>query len=184
MKKISVLLLMAVLVSGTLAGCSGTENSVSRDVEISSDAETDSGQGEEGSSETVSFGENIEFEPVTAIENENCTVRITDLEAEADRYMFTVEMENTSADQTFSLSPDVISVEGLIYDPDFSELRIPAMGVSLSLISDAAPGTVESGKYGLIRMCSRKLVSQTLQKCSICRINRISHLPSGWTRIP
>lgn len=146
MKKISVLLLMTVLVSGTLAGCSGTENSVSRNVDTSADAEADSGQGEEGGSETASFGENIEFEPVTAIENENCIVRITDLIVEKGRYKFIVELENTSTDQTYTLSPGTISVEGLIYDPDFEELRIPAMGASLSLISDAAPGTVESGK--------------------------------------
>lgn len=145
MKKISALLLLAALTAATLTGCSATENSASQDAETSADAEAVSEEGEESGSQAAFGRGEIEFEPVTAVENEDCIVRITDLEAAEDRYKFTVELENTSADQTYSLSPAAYTVEGLVYDPDFGELRIPSMGASMPLAEDVAPGTVGTG---------------------------------------
>lgn len=63
---------------------------------------------------------------------------------------------NTSADQTYSLSSAAFTVEGLVYDPDFGELRIPVMGASLPLAEDVAPGTVGSGNVWIDRMYLRK----------------------------
>lgn len=139
MKRIFVFALISVMVLGSMAGCGGSEKN-----QTNSESGTKDGTAAEAGdfSEVSAQEEELEFQEMTVIDDENCAVRITALTAEEDRYTLTLDTENRSADRTYYFLATEVLVNGVMYDADFQRPGIPYM--SLGLASELEPGGEDS----------------------------------------
>lgn len=123
MKKRFILLLTLMLALGMAAGCTGTSGDNPADDGGSAQEETAVQEKDEEEAETRN--EEFDFEELTVIDTEECTVKITAVGMEEDEYsgeeMFTmtVSMENKSADQNYRVTMSELAVNGLVMTPSF-----------------------------------------------------------------
>lgn len=122
MKKRLAILLTLVLALGAAAGCSGGPEDTSTDSGGSAAAEAGEQETEEQPS---SDREEFDFQELTVLDTEQCTVKITAVGMETDEYSgeetftMTVSMENKSADQSYRVQMSELAVNGLVMTPMF-----------------------------------------------------------------
>lgn len=123
MKRIATLLLALMLIL-SLAACGGetTNNDGSTNVNNT----TDNADQTTPSQEEITKGnENIEneitFTEMVAVDNEECTIKITGIEADG-MWGYTIKalLENKSADKTYMFSVETAAINGVQCDPIFA----------------------------------------------------------------
>lgn len=131
MKKLSALLLVFALLF-SLAACSG-EGTGSNSSNTSGDSiSTDSSQNEstdmdqnDNSEDTVKETSDskaeISFAEIVAVDNDECTIKITDIDPDnLWGYTLKAQFENKSADKTYMYSVESASINGVQCDPFFA----------------------------------------------------------------
>ncbi len=94
----------------------------------------------------VSMGEG-EFDGMTIVDNDECSITITDYSEISGGFTVTAEMENKTADSTLMFSLDTSTVNGAVCDPFFAtEVAAGEKSVNVIDFSYAAPAP---GDYGI-----------------------------------
>ncbi len=125
MKKIFALLLTSALCLSMVA-CSSDQTDESSDASSSQTAE-DITQDDDNSVDSSSETENTEkvqeivFEEIVVVDNEECIIKITDIEPDSMwGYTLKVYLENKSADKTYMYSVESAAINGVQADPLFA----------------------------------------------------------------
>lgn len=124
MKRLTALLLAFALLF-SLAACSGdvAESNNTNSTENSNDPSSSKNEST-GSSQATNQGNNdnsISFAEVIAIDNDECTIKITDIDPDnLWGYTLKVQLENKSAETTYMYSIECASINGVQCDPLFA----------------------------------------------------------------
>ncbi len=105
-------LLVSLALAFTLAACGGSsdEGSSPSGSDSPAESETDAPEGGGGGS----LGEMPEFQEVTAVDNDQCAVRITGIEEDSIwGLQLNAELENRSSDKTYMFSVEDSSINGV-----------------------------------------------------------------------
>lgn len=124
MKKLATVLLSLVLML-SLVACGGETTPSSSDGDpASSQTEENAGNNNAGESKDPETDQNenqIVFEEIVAIDNEECVIKITEIDAENMwGYTLKVQLENKSADKTYMFSVESAAINGVQCDPLFA----------------------------------------------------------------
>lgn len=123
MKKIAKLLLTLVMLL-SLVACGGkttNNNDGPNENDITNNSDQSTSSQEEPTKGDENTGNEITFNEIVAIDNEECTIKITGIEADNIwGYTIKVLLENKSADKTYMFSVENAAINGVQCDPFFA----------------------------------------------------------------
>lgn len=106
-------LILAMVMAFSLVACSGGDT-----IDASGEA---SDPGIESSEDTSTKDEEISFEEIVVVDNEECKITITGIDPDGMfGYTLTALLENKSAEKTYMFFVDTASVNGVVADPLFA----------------------------------------------------------------
>lgn len=129
MKKTATFFLALVMLL-SLAACGGETtstdvsadgNSTAKDVEQTTPLEEETTSGNEEAEAETEAADEITFTEMVAVENEECTIKITGVDADS-MWGYTIKalLENKSADKTYMFSVENAAINGVQCDPFFA----------------------------------------------------------------
>lgn len=122
-KKLFILLLASVLITSSCGNSSSTSD-VSNDTETSNvvNESVESTDAENAKSEEVEdHHAALDFEEITVVDNEECTIKITGINSESIwGYTLNAYLENKSPDKTYMFSIKNAAINSVQYDPLFA----------------------------------------------------------------
>lgn len=127
MKNKLLCIILSIAIAATGVGCGESSEANSNQTDSKSDegpdsiAEEDSVDNEPDSLEEDEPVNEKEFEEISVVDNDECTIKITGIEPDSMwGYTLNVNLENKSEDKTYMFSVDSASVNGVQSDPFFA----------------------------------------------------------------
>lgn len=120
MKRFMSMVLAAIMVL-TLVACGGGEKQSAPDEENPGKVETSSSEKMDSTGVAKDDVEEIQFEEITVVDNEQCVIKITGIDPDnVWGYTLKAYMENKSTDKTYMYAVSTASVNGVQADPGFA----------------------------------------------------------------